>query len=161
VLAVAGSPGKSGAAALVIEAALRAGAGLVTLAARPEVLQTALPGVPEAMGFPLPGSGPLGQSDLGALRDALKGKTALAIGPGIARKGARTVVGDPEGATAICAHGNPGMATAGAGDVLTGIAAAVLARRSGAGGTGERARLAVLLHALAGDLAVRRTGQAA
>ena len=42
-----------------------------------------------------------------------------------------------------------------------GIAAAVLARRSGAGGTGERARLAVLLHALAGDLAVRRTGQAA
>jgi NAD(P)H-hydrate epimerase len=251
VLAVTGSRGKSGAAALVIEAALRAGAGLVTLAARPEVLQAALPGVPEAMGFPLPGSGPLGASDLGALREALKGKTALAIGPGIPRgpetagligdllaaldpgcasvldadalnalsehrdriaewmrrapvrplwtphpgefarltgeeveriesdrigaaaraaqrfgvcialKGARTVVADPEGGTAICAHGNPGMATAGAGDVLTGIAAAVLARRSGAGGTGERARLAVLLHALAGDLAARRTGQAA
>jgi len=53
------------------------------------------------------------------------------------------------------------MATAGAGDVLTGICGAVLARRSGAGGTGERARLAVLLHALAGDLAARRTGQAA
>jgi ADP-dependent NAD(P)H-hydrate dehydratase / NAD(P)H-hydrate epimerase len=251
VLAVAGSPGKSGAAALVIEAALRAGAGLVTLASRPEVLQAALPGVPEAMGFPLPGSGPLGPSDLGALREALKGKTALAIGPGIPRgpetagligdllaaldpgcasvldadalnalsehrdriaewlrrapvrplltphpgefarltgeeveriesdrigaavraaqrfgacialKGARTVVADPEGGAAICAHGNPGMATAGAGDVLTGIAAAVLARRSGAGGTSERARLAVLLHALAGDLAARRTGQAA
>jgi len=44
--------------------------------------------------------------------------------------------------------------------VLTGIAAAALARRSGAGGTGERARLAVLLHARAGDLAARRTGQA-
>jgi NAD(P)H-hydrate epimerase len=53
------------------------------------------------------------------------------------------------------------MATAGSGDVLTGISAAVLARRSGAGGTGERARLAVLLHALAGDLAARRVGQAA
>jgi NAD(P)H-hydrate epimerase len=53
------------------------------------------------------------------------------------------------------------MATAGAGDVLTGITAAVLARRSGGGSTGERARLAVLLHALAGDLAARRTGQAA
>ena len=44
--------------------------------------------------------------------------------------------------------------------MLTGIAAAVLGRRSGAGGTGERARLAVLLHALGGDLAARRTGQA-
>jgi len=250
VLAVAGSVGKSGAAALLIEAALRAGAGLVTLAARPEVLQAALPGVPEAMGFPLAGAGPLGTSDLPALRDAVRGKTAFAIGPGIARgpdtftviaellgalepgcasvldadalnalsenrdriaeslrrapvrpvltphpgefarltgeeveriesdrvgaaaraaqrfgacivlKGARTVVADPEGTTAICAYGNPGMATAGAGDVLTGIAAAALARRSGAGGTGERARLAVLLHARAGDLAARRTGQA-
>src|SRR5229473_3486629 len=48
VLAVAGSPGKSGAAALVCEAALRAGAGLVTLAARAEVLP-ALNGLPEAM----------------------------------------------------------------------------------------------------------------
>jgi len=76
-------------------------------------------------------------------------------------KGARTVVADAEGTTAVCAHGNAGMATAGAGDVLTGIAAAVLARRSGAGSTGERARLAVLLHALAGDLAARRSGQTA
>src|SRR5207237_1573368 len=55
VLAIAGSEGKSGAAALLIEAALRAGAGLVTLASRPEVLQLALPGVPEAMGVALPG----------------------------------------------------------------------------------------------------------
>src|SRR5207302_11408459 len=79
----------------------------------------------------------------------------------IVLKGAHTVVADPEGTTAVCAAGNPGMATAGAGDVLTGIAAAVLARRGGEGGTGDRARLAVFLHALAGDLAVRRTGQAA
>jgi len=88
-------------------------------------------------------------------------RAAQRFGACVALKGARTVVADPEGATAICAHGNPGMATAGSGDVLTGISAAVLARRSGAGGTGERARLAVLLHALAGDLAARRVGQAA
>src|SRR5207248_5539313 len=75
VLAVAGSPGKSGAAALLVEAALRAGAGLVTLAARPEVLQAALPGVPEAMGWPLAGAGALGPSDLGTLREAVRGKT--------------------------------------------------------------------------------------
>src|SRR5439155_23011409 len=74
-------------------------------------------------------------------------------------KGARTVIGDPGGTTAICAAGNPGMATAGAGDVLTGIAAAVLARRGGTGGTGERARLAVFLHAFAGDLAAEELGE--
>ncbi|HZX93590.1 MAG TPA: NAD(P)H-hydrate dehydratase [Myxococcales bacterium] len=245
VLVVAGSPGKSGAAAMVCEAALRAGAGLVTLAARPDVA-AALHGLPEAMFVPLPGDGPLAARDLPALREALKGKSALAIGPGIARgpetgpligellagadsavldadalnalaehreriaewvrkaqarplltphpgefarltgdeteriladrvdaaaraaqrfgacivlKGAHSVVADPEGTTAICAAGNPGMATAGAGDVLTGIAAAVLARRGGVGGTGDRARLAVVLHALAGDQAAAWVGE--
>ncbi|MFL5441757.1 MAG: NAD(P)H-hydrate dehydratase [Myxococcales bacterium] len=251
VLAVAGSEGKSGAATLIVLAALRAGAGLVTLAARPDVLKVALPAVPEAMGIALAGNGPLGSDDLGPLRTALKGKTALAIGPGIPRgpqtgqligdllagldpgcaavldadalnaladeresiaerlrrapvrpvltphpgefsrltgeevervesdridaalraasrfgacvvlKGARTIVADPEGTSAVCAHGNPGMATAGSGDVLTGITAAVLARRSGGGSTGDRARLAVLLHALAGDLAAGSKGEAA
>jgi NAD(P)H-hydrate epimerase len=53
------------------------------------------------------------------------------------------------------------MATAGSGDVLTGVAAAVLARRGGVGGTAERARLAVALHALAGDLAAAEVGQTA
>jgi NAD(P)H-hydrate epimerase len=53
------------------------------------------------------------------------------------------------------------MATAGSGDVLTGIAAAVFARRGGIGGTAERARLAVGLHALAGDLAAAEVGQTA
>jgi NAD(P)H-hydrate epimerase len=245
VLAVAGSAGKSGAAALVCQAALRAGAGLVTLAARPEVA-AALHGLPEAMFVPLPGQGPLGLADLPALREALKGKTALAAGPGIPRgpetgaliaelaaaaevsvldadalnaladhreqiaswlrkaptpplltphpgefarltgeeterilsdrieaavraaqrfgacvvlKGAHSVVAEAEGRSAICAAGNPGMATAGSGDVLTGIAAALLARRSAAGGTGDRARLAVFLHAMAGDLAAAEIGE--
>ena len=85
VLAIAGSAGKSGASALLVEAALRAGAGLVTLAARPEVLQLALPAVPEAMGVALPGTGPLAPSDMGVLRDAVKGKTAIASGPGVPR----------------------------------------------------------------------------
>ncbi len=84
VLVVAGSAGKSGAAALVCEAALRCGAGLVTLAARPEVA-AALHGLPEAMFVALPGEGPLAPEDLPALLAALKGKTALAIGPGIPR----------------------------------------------------------------------------
>jgi NAD(P)H-hydrate epimerase len=87
-------------------------------------------------------------------------RAAQRFGACVVLKGARTVIADPEGTAGICAHGNPGMATAGAGDVLTGIAAAALAQKAGPGGTGERARFAVLLHALAGDLAARRTGEA-
>jgi NAD(P)H-hydrate repair Nnr-like enzyme with NAD(P)H-hydrate dehydratase domain len=51
------------------------------------------------------------------------------------------------------------MATAGAGDVLTGICAALLAQRGGSGGTGERARLGVFLHAFAADLAAAELGE--
>ena len=85
VLVVAGSPGKCGAAHLAVAGALRGGAGLVTLAARPEVLAVALPGRPEAMGVSLPGSGALGPGDVGALVAAAHGIDALVIGPGIPR----------------------------------------------------------------------------
>jgi len=88
-------------------------------------------------------------------------RAARRFGACVALKGAHTVVADPEGTSAICAAGNPGMATAGSGDVLTGVAAAVLARRGGIGGTAERARLAVALHAIAGDLAAGELGQTA
>ncbi len=87
-------------------------------------------------------------------------RAAQRFGACVAQKGAHTVVADPEGTSAICAAGNPGMATAGTGDVLTGIAGAVLARRGGIGGSGERARLAVFLHARAGDLAAAEVGEA-
>jgi NAD(P)H-hydrate epimerase len=86
-------------------------------------------------------------------------RAAQRFGACVVLKGAHTIVADPEGSTAVCAAGNPGMATAGSGDVLTGIAAALLARRGGSGGTAERARLAVALHALAGDLAAAETGE--
>jgi len=86
-------------------------------------------------------------------------RAAQRFGACVALKGAHTVIADPEGSSAICAAGNPGMATAGSGDVLTGIAGAVLARRGGMGGTAERARLAVFLHATAGDLAASEMGE--
>lgn len=50
----------------------------------------------------------------------------------------------------ICTFGNPGMATAGMGDVLSGLAGALLAQGLTAG---QAARYAVLVHALAGDMA--------
>jgi NAD(P)H-hydrate epimerase len=86
-------------------------------------------------------------------------RAAQRFGVCVVLKGAHTVVAEPAGSSAICAAGNPGMATAGSGDVLTGIAAAVLARRSAPGGTADRARVAVWLHGEAGDLAAAEVGE--
>jgi ADP-dependent NAD(P)H-hydrate dehydratase / NAD(P)H-hydrate epimerase len=87
LLVVAGSPGKTGAANLALTGALRGGAGLVTLAARAEVLPFALAGRPEAMSAVLPGQGPLGRADLPALLALAREADAIALGPGIPRGG--------------------------------------------------------------------------
>jgi NAD(P)H-hydrate epimerase len=73
-------------------------------------------------------------------------------------KGHRTVIATPEGRVFINPTGNPGMATGGTGDVLTGMIAAWLAQLLDA----EAAcRLAVFLHGAAGDLAEGERGQSA
>lgn len=76
-------------------------------------------------------------------------------------KGAGTVVAAPDGRLEVNASGNPGMATAGAGDVLAGLVAAYLARLGphAPGWTAfAAARAAVHVHGRAGDLAAARTG---
>jgi len=85
VLLLAGSRGKSGAAALAARAALRGGAGLVTVATRPNALSDVLAHLPEAMGLELPNEGELSLADLNVLLEAAEGKQALVIGPGLAR----------------------------------------------------------------------------
>ncbi|MGH8251203.1 MAG: NAD(P)H-hydrate dehydratase, partial [Steroidobacteraceae bacterium] len=67
-------------------------------------------------------------------------------------KGAGTLVQSGAGSAWICDRGNPGLATAGSGDVLTGVIAALLTRSIDAG---HCAAVAVLLHAEAGDRAAR------
>lgn len=65
-------------------------------------------------------------------------------------KGAGSLVADPAGRVAVCPWGNPGMASAGMGDVLTGVIAALLAQGLDAW---DAARLGVALHSRAGDIA--------
>lgn len=71
-------------------------------------------------------------------------------------KGAHTVVVTPSGNLYFNSTGNPGMATAGSGDVLTGVLGALLAQ----GYSSESAAcLGVFLHGLAGDLALHTQSQ--
>lgn len=70
-------------------------------------------------------------------------------------KGHRTVVTDGR-QFAVNTTGNPGMATGGSGDVLTGILTALIAQGLA---PFDAARLAVYLHGMAGDLAAETIGQ--
>ena len=71
-------------------------------------------------------------------------------------KGHNTVVADYKGNLYINKTGNPGMATAGSGDVLTGMIAAFLGQGLNAF---NAAKYAVYLHGLAGDLAAKEKTQ--
>jgi ADP-dependent NAD(P)H-hydrate dehydratase / NAD(P)H-hydrate epimerase len=217
-LIVGGATGKSGAAAMAGLAALRAGAGLVTVACddssrmAPE-LMTAPLDAPPVEGKTVLAIGPgLGTEagvaallkrllDSESLRvldaDALNivaqkglsvvgcivtphpgemsrltGKTAAEIQNGrleVARdfamsrrctlvlKGHRTLIAFEDGTVWINPTGNPGMATGGTGDILTGLIAGLLAQFPG------RAREAVIaavwLHGRAGDRAAEALGE--
>ncbi len=70
-------------------------------------------------------------------------------------KDAPTAIGTPEGRIFVNTSGNNGMATAGSGDVLTGIIAGLLAQRAK---PEDAALIGVWLHGRAGDLAAEREG---
>jgi len=224
VLAIGGDVGMGGAIRLAGEAALRTGAGLVSVAtqaehitainaARPELMAHAVPGIQElkplierasvvalgpglgrrawghalwhiaiAAGKPLV----LDADGLNLLANdgvALSAQTVLTPHPGeaarllgvdtdaIARdrfaavrelarsrravvvlKGAGTLIASAEGGVAVCPWGNPGMASGGMGDVLTGVIAGLLAQGFDAW---HAAWIGVALHARAGDAATR------
>ncbi len=83
---------------------------------------------------------------------ARKHKTHLVL------KGAYSAIVTPKGKVYFNSTGNPGMATGGSGDVLTGILSALLAQGYA---PLEASLLGVFLHGLAGDLAAKKQGQEA
>jgi len=226
VLVIGGAPGMGGAVRLAGEAALRAGAGLVTVAAHPHSLGMAALR-PELMSLALDSA-----RDLGA---TLERATVVALGPGLGQsswavemfdavlaagkplvldadalnllarqpgsradwvltphpgeaarllgvttaavqadrvaavaqlrtryggtavlKGAGTLIGTADDAPWLCDRGNPGMAVAGMGDVLTGVIAGIAAQ---CGDLALAARAGVFVHADAGDRDAARAGE--
>jgi ADP-dependent NAD(P)H-hydrate dehydratase len=128
---------------------------LNALASRRELLES--PGGPRIL-TPHPGefsrlAGRL--SDSGEERAAAAAELARRCRLVVVLKGHRTVVTDGE-RTVFNETGNPGMATGGTGDVLTGIVTALWAQGLA---PFDAARLAVHLHGLAGDLAAARLGE--
>jgi NAD(P)H-hydrate epimerase len=85
----------------------------------------------------------------GAVREAVARTGSIVV-----LKGARTIIATPDSRMFICMAGNPALATAGAGDVLTGLIAAFSCTMSPV----RAACAGVLVHALAGDRWSARTG---
>lgn len=95
-------------------------------------------------------------AEIQADRPGAARRLAAATGAVVVLKGHRTVVADPGGALSFNASGNPGMASGGTGDVLTGAIGAFLSRGLGAR---DAARLGVFAHGDAGDRAAEVRGQ--
>lgn len=88
---------------------------------------------------------------IGAARSLSRATRALVV-----LKGMATVVAAPDGRVFVNQTGNPGMATAGSGDVLTGVVGALLARRLD---PLAATLFAVHIHGRAGDLAAAALGE--
>jgi len=129
---------------------------LFALAEQPERLQAARAGC-----VVTPHAGEMARlvgrpaSEVQAHRETTAAWLAKATGCVVVLKGHGSVVTDGE-RIEINRTGNPGMATAGAGDVLTGMIAALIGQGLG---LFDAARLGAHLHGLAGDIAAERLGQ--
>ena len=90
---------------------------------------------------------------LGAAREAARLYGAIVV-----LKGARTIVANPQGEAAINLTGNPGMASGGVGDVLTGLIGSLCARSME---PYMACQAGAYLHGYAGDLAAKEVGEVA
>lgn len=89
-------------------------------------------------------------ADIQADRFAAARSLAKRYSAVVVLKGAGSLIARSDGELALCPFGNPGMASAGMGDVLTGVIAGLLAQGLDAW---DAARMGVLAHAIAGDRA--------
>lgn len=161
VVAVGPGLGQNDWAAHLLEAVLASGRPLVIDADALNLL--AGPGLrslpANGVATPHPGEAArlLGCSSAEVQADRLAALRALVtrLGCTVVLKGAGTLIGAPGRVPALCTAGNPGMATAGMGDVLTGAVAGVLAQ---CGEPWQAACAAVLAHARAGDREAQRVG---
>ncbi|MDW8004341.1 MAG: NAD(P)H-hydrate dehydratase [Thermofilaceae archaeon] len=134
------------------------GDGITAVAKRPEILKTRkAPTIitPHLVEFSrLTGSSTddIQEDPVGSLRRACEYFNSF-----IVLKGAHTLVGYPDGTVYVNLTGNPGMAKAGTGDVLTGTIAAMYG--IGYRDAGLAARVGVFVHGLAGDLAAESIGE--
>ena len=125
--------------------------GLYALGDRPELLADRT--MPTVL---TPHEGELGRllglpaDDVAAQRLECARSAAQRSGATVLLKGEATIVADPSGRAYVVPTGNPGLATPGTGDVLSGVIVAQLAK--GLGAT-EAACLGAYLHGLAADLA--------
>ncbi|MBI4646979.1 MAG: NAD(P)H-hydrate dehydratase [Bacteroidia bacterium] len=99
-----------------------------------------------------------GKTDDNYSRNQLQIKYSKEYNIYIVLKGAYTAITCPDGTCWFNTTGNPGMATAGSGDVLTGVILSLLAQGYS---PKEAAILGVYLHGLAGDIAASKIGQEA
>lgn len=97
----------------------------------------------------------LDEGDVESRRIDVAIECARVWGATIVLKGSPTVIASPDGRTSVNPTGNPGMATAGMGDVLAGVIATLLAQGLEAH---EASAAAVYVHGLAGDLAAAEIG---
>ena len=104
LLIVAGSFGMAGAAAMCAKAALRSGVGLVSIACVRSIVPILQTLAPQAMCIPLPEEdGAISAAALPDLKAALRGKDAIAVGPGLSRRA------DPDILRALLESGLPAV----------------------------------------------------
>ena len=95
------------------------------------------------------------KTDNNFYRLALQKEFSVKYGVYVILKGAHTAITTPEGNCYFNPTGNPGMATAGSGDVLTGILLGLMAQNYN---SFEASVMAVFIHGLAGDIAACEKG---
>jgi NAD(P)H-hydrate epimerase len=95
-------------------------------------------------------------ADVEADRIATARRFAATFGVHLILKGSRTIIAAPDGSVAINGSGNPGMASGGMGDVLTGIIVSLLGQGHGCR---DACCLGVFIHGYAADLVAQDKGE--